>query len=122
MRSAEAADRPPTFQGVQSANPPGPLEQALSQKPSAFVDNSNSGSERADAESMQQDGLQSKKSGIQASKSGIEGMQSMSKQGSTMMRLTGRLSSLFPSMKSNADEYQQHEDDLSGSSYMYRDY
>ena len=113
VRSAEPV-RPPLTQGGQSSNPPGPLEQALSAKPGAFADNSVSGSERADAESMQQDGLQSKMSGVQAGRSSIVGTQSMSKQGSTMMRLTGRLSSLFPSMKSNADEYQQNEDDLSG--------
>ena len=98
------------------------LHQPAAAVPAAFADSSTSGNERADIESSQQSRLQSKKSELQASRSSVVGMQSMGKQGSTMMRLTGRLSSLFPSMKSNADEYQQHEDDLSGSSYQYRDY
>jgi len=48
--------------------------------------------------------------------------QSMQKQDSTLMSLTGRLGSLFPSRRSSVANNMQHEDDLTGSSYMYRDY
>jgi len=91
---------------------PGPLEQALSASPG----------ELHRTATAQREMLQSAKSGVQASRGSMMAAQSMQKQDSTLMSLTGRLGSLFPSRRSSVANNMQHEDDLTGSSYMYRDY
>jgi len=91
---------------------PGPLEQALSASPG----------ELHRTATTQREMLQSAKSGVQASRGSMMAAQSMQKQDSTLMSLTGRLGSLFPSRRSSVANNMQHEDDLTGSSYMYRDY
>lgn len=91
---------------------PGPLEQALSASPG----------EVHRTATAQREMLQSTKSGVQASRGSIVAAHSMQKQDSTLMSLTGRLGSLFPSRRSSVTNYMQHQDDLTGSSYMYRDY
>jgi len=92
---------------------PGPLEQALSARPGEMLSRTATG---------QRGMLQSVKSGVQASRGSIVAAHSMQKQDSTLMSLTGRLGSLFPSRRSSVANYMQHPDDLTGSSYMYRDY
>ncbi len=93
---------------------PGPLEQALSAKEGDITDVSTTGQEGVV--------LQSKKSGVEASRGAMMSAQSMGRQESTAMTLTGRLGSLFPSRRSSVANYQQPEDDLSGSNYMSRQY
>ena len=112
VRSAEAVDKPSAHQWTQPETDPGPLEQAISAQQAEIAVGTATESNEAvsGAQSQQDSNLQSKKSGMR------------DKQGSTAMGLTGRLSSLFFTRQSTAAEYPQHEDDLSGSSYMYRDY
>ena len=102
VRSAQAPTLRQSYSADRLAPAAGPLEQALSARPD--------------------DMLQSKESGVEASRGSVIPAQSMRKQDSTLMTLTGRLGSLFPSRRSSVANYMQHQDDLSGSSYMYRDY
>lgn len=109
MRSADIPAGP--LDSPQEANP-GLLERALSASPG----------EVHRTATAQREMLQSTKSGVQASRGSMVAAQLMQKQDSTAMSLTGRLGSLFPSRRSSVTNYMQHQDDLTGSSYMYRDY
>ena len=101
MRSAAAV----TPLGAPStAVPPGPLEHALTTRGGQTPRGGQRGV--SDAEGMHAQGAQ---------------MSQSAKQGSTALGLTGRWSSLF-SRRSGMDDYSQHEDDLTGSNYMNRDY
>ena len=64
----------------------------------------------------QQSMLQSKRSGVEASRGSVLSAQSMGEQDSTASTLTGRLGSMFFSSRSGIANYEQPEDDLSGSS------
>lgn len=101
MRSAAAVT---PLEAPSTTVPPGPLEHALSAsggQPLPVVYRGVS-----DAEGMHAEGAH---------------MSQSAKQGSTALGLTGRWSSLF-SRRSGLDDYCQHEDDLTGSNYMKRDY
>ena len=92
------------LEAPSTAVPPGPLEHALSTRGGQTPRMAQRGV--SDAASMHAEGAQ---------------MSQSAKQGSTALGLTGRWSSLF-SRRSGLDDYSQHEDDLTGSNYMHRDY
>ena len=101
MRSAAAIT---PLQAPSTAVAPGPLEHALSTRGVQTPRVSQRGA--SDAEGMHAGGAH---------------MNESARQGSTALGLTGRWSSLF-SRRSGLDDYSQHEDDLTGSNYMNRDY
>lgn len=97
MRSAAAVT---ALEPASTEVPPGPLEHALSTRGETPTPNmAHRGVSDAEGTHMSQS----------------------AKQGSTALGLTGRWSSLF-SRRSGIDDYSQHEDDLTGSNYVNRDY
>ena len=101
MHSAAAVS---SLAAPSSTTAPGPLEHALSTRGVQTPPEVHRGA--SDAEGMHAEGAHISQS---------------AKQGSTALGLTGRWSSLF-SRRSGLDDYSQHEDDLTGSNYVNRDY
>ena len=104
-RSVRSAAAVTALEPASTEVPPGPLEHALSTRGETPTPNmAHRGV--SDAEGMHAEGTH---------------MSQSAKQGSTALGLTGRWSSLF-SRRSGIDDYRQHEDDLTGSNYVNRDY
>lgn len=119
MRSAAAVT---ALETPSSDVPPGPLEHALSTRggatPRVGATPRGDATPRGGATPRVAQRSVSNAEGMHAE--GAQMSQS-AKQGSTALGLTGRLSSLLFG-RNGLEEYRQHEDDLSGSNYMNRDY